>query len=547
MSPSLPVLLKTLIKPTAKKDKGKKTRRPITPCSSDEGLGHGSSSGAGGAQSRAPHVQTCGFWKIPWELRRRILELAFFGHEETTPGARFIHVNLVRKDFVSYRTRFTGNTQLVSFHIEGSGDSPGTIGAKKSKKIPVSANFLFDEESLLKEDAVQLVTCSFPEKELEEHQTRDVPRHRCPLYEHHCEEHGEPRYYDMTPCRNKGPVIFCSWLRACRQAYMDGMATIYASANTIQIGNPTLLLHLPLFLPVHRLANVTNANITIDLAHREVTRVPDPDFRRGHYATLASRIPAAFPRLRTLHLGVIFEELYNMAWKLSIHLVSEADRDATVSRLLGPIDQVCRQLSSTLRYFVLSLPRSYHWLAMVSGMRHGGFKLEADWAGRHDSWRGLPDLTRPSSSSSSSSSSPPPPPRENQFGGFSHLTSGALLEEWHRHAHIPDEWCTVAQGQLPDSVRKFPSTHAAFWRNVFADGADGTGPRTTGYWVEWCGHVGDMGNCDLPHRVDPATSSRPAGGLPCARRSRKPTREEAQEKRRRQVVAFKRRLKGLPY
>jgi hypothetical protein len=134
------------------------------------------------------------------------------------------------------------------------------------------------------------------------------------------------------------------FLLSCRQAYTEGIDVLY-SASCISIQSQPLLLHLPMLIPLNRLASITSLEIIIT-AHRIEQDNGRPSFNLDHLKPILDNIVTHCHHIRSLCLSF---------------MVASRGHEILDGPALPLVDAFYRSMH--LRNMRVELPARAYWLA----------------------------------------------------------------------------------------------------------------------------------------------------------------------------------------
>lgn len=197
-----------------------------------------------------------------------------------------------------------------------------------------------------------------------------------------CDEHD-------TPCGIGNEAL--TLLLACRLTYREAVQVLYAE-NTFHINTGALILFTDRLLPPSRsraiaslIYHVTQESVlTYSKEHLGV----EPGVPA--YEALISRIPAAFPGLKSLQIVIANPRLVDGMFRTAQHepLGAGHDRILPIDTFLVPVDTIVSAYAGQLKECVVILdPRVSHMLPSPTGMSSEGETVE----GRYTQfWRSVP-------------------------------------------------------------------------------------------------------------------------------------------------------------
>ncbi|KAF5253604.1 hypothetical protein FANTH_1532 [Fusarium anthophilum] len=230
-----------------------------------------------------PTFQHCAYYKLPPDIRRYILILAFgnrrlhmdFSYDYPDMSSDLIqpldknHCGIVMENMYGEKLRVVDDTEPRSWIWWGS------VCHRLPPDHDVSQTGPMTHRG---PDGPWADTCSFPVK-----------------------------------CR----IGIMGWLLSCRQNYAEAIDILY-SKNTIIMANEAMGKHLPQLLLPHRLAPITSLEISWNLKSRYESGIWDID--EADLKHVCEIIPTQFPRLRRLYLS-LERSWHNDAWPtISLHL-----------------------------------------------------------------------------------------------------------------------------------------------------------------------------------------------------------------------------------
>lgn len=162
-----------------------------------------------------------------------------------------------------------------------------------------------------------------------------------------------------------GGVGAMGWMLACRQAYVEGAAVVYAT-NTLHMGSAPLILHLPQMVGARSLQMVTRVEVVWHLQMRHVKLTPAQGLRE-----LMRVLPEALPGLVSLYLSVFGEGL-EFEWYV-VYGLDDMVREMMGKRLRECMVELPFTMYDTLRTKPLEPTVPVYWrpIGVVDGCERG--------------------------------------------------------------------------------------------------------------------------------------------------------------------------------